>query len=371
MIKRKNDEEAILGLRALYRSYGYKPYKMSKFEEYDLYAANKSFLGGDNIVTVPGVGGRLMALRPDVTMSIVKNATAGAGDLEKLCYNETVYRTEGGELKEITQVGLECIGRVDIYAMSEVLLLAARSLALIDDEYLLSLSHMGIVSAILDAVLPASAAPALRDQLFGCIGEKNTHSLRTLCAANGISSDAAERLAALILLGGSYTEASEMLSALCAGIPAAEAAAAELAQIWEMLDLCGVSSHLRLDFSLVNDLQYYNGVIFKGFLRVLPTEILSGGRYDRLVERFGHEGGAIGFAVYLGLLERLTDASDEYDVDVLLTYDAGTDLTALTRAVRMLSEGGQSVRVQPAGTPVTLKYRQQLNINERGLEIGE
>lgn len=125
MINRQNDEAAILGFRALYHSYGYKRYKMSKFEEYDLYVTNKSFLASGNIVTFPGVGGRLMALRPDVTLSIVKNAATSAGGLEKLYYNETVYRPEGGELKEITQVGLECIGCLDRYAMGEVVLLAA------------------------------------------------------------------------------------------------------------------------------------------------------------------------------------------------------------------------------------------------------
>lgn len=365
-----HDEEAIRGFRALYHSYGYKRYKMSKFEEYDLYVANKSFLASDNIVTFPGVGGRLMALRPDVTLSIVKNAATGAGEIEKLYYNETVYRPEGGELKEITQVGLECIGRLDDYAMGEVVLLAARSLALVDEHYLLTLSHMGIVSAILDEAMPADEPPALRDKLLGCIGEKNAHGLRALCAEAGISEAATERLAALMQLGGAFGDVVEDLRRLCGSTPAALAGLSELENIARMLELYGTSSHLRLDFSLVNDLQYYNGVIFKGYLRALPSELLSGGRYDRLARRFGREG-AIGFGINVDLLERLGGVGDEYDVDVLLTYDAGVDADALTRAVKMLCESGQSVRVQPAGAPVKLKFRQQLSMNERGLEIGE
>lgn len=370
MINRQNDEEATLGFRALYHSYGYKRYKMSKFEEYDLYVANKSFLASDNIVTFPGVGGRLMALRPDVTLSIVKNAATGKGEIEKLYYNETVYRPEGGELKEITQVGLECIGRLDDYAMGEVVLLAARSLALVDEHYLLTLSHMGIVSALLDAALPQDEPPALRDTLLGCIGEKNAHGLRAACADAGIDEAAAERLAALMQSGGAFDEAVEDLRTLCAGIPAAAQGLAELENIARMLALYGASSHLRLDFSLVNDLQYYNGVIFKGYLRALPSELLSGGRYDRLARRFGREG-AIGFAINLDLLERLAPVGDEYDVDVLLTYGAEVSPDALSRAVKMLCERGQSVRVQPEGAPVKLKFRQQLKMNERGLEIGE
>ena len=364
------NEEAIRGFRVLYRSCGYKRYKMSKFEEYDLYVANKSFLASDNIVTFPGVGGRLMALRPDVTLSIVKNAAAGEGELEKLYYNETVYRPEGGELKEITQVGLECIGRLDDYAMGEVVLLAARSLALVDEHYLLTLSHMGIVSAILDAAMPADEPPALREKLLACIGEKNAHGLRALCAEAGISPAAADRLAALMQLGGAFADVVENLRTLCADSAEALAGLAELENIARMLEFYDISSHLRLDFSLVNDLQYYNGVIFKGYLRALPCELLSGGRYDRLARRFGREG-AIGFALNVDLLERLTPVGDDYDVDVLLTYGANVNADALTRAVKMLSESGQSVRVQPSDAPVKLRFRQQLKMSERGLEIGE
>ena len=363
------EEEAVRGFRALYHGYGYKRYKMSKFEEYDLYVANKSFLASDNIVTFSGVGGRLMALRPDVTLSIVKNAATGAGEIEKLYYNETVYRPEGGELKEITQVGLECIGCLDDYAMGEVVLLAARSLALVDDNYLLTLSHMGIVSAILDDAIPADAPPALREKLLACIGEKNAHELRARCGEAGIGEASADRLAALMQLSGAFADAVEALRKLCAGTPAALEGLCELENIARMLKLYDISSHLRLDFSLVNDLQYYNGVIFKGYLRALPSELLSGGRYDRLARRFGREG-AIGFGINVDLLERLGAERDEYDVDVLLTYPADIDVDTLSRAVKMLCARGQSVRVQPADAPVRLKFRQQLNMNERGLEIG-
>lgn len=364
------DEGAIRGFRALYHGYGYQRYKMSKFEEYDLYAENKNFLGGEHIVTFPGVGGRLMALRPDVTLSIVKNAAAGEGELEKLYYNETVYRAEDGELREITQVGLECIGALDDYAMGEVVLLAARSLALVDEHYLLTLSHMGIVSAMLDAAIPEADPAGLRETLLACIGEKNAHGLRAECARSGVSTEATARLAALMQGGGSYTDTIDSLRALCADLPEALAAIAELDNIARMLELDGAISHLRLDFSLVNDLQYYNGVIFKGYLRALPCELLSGGRYDRLARRFGRAG-AIGFAINVDLLERLGETGDDYDVDVLLTYDTASTTDALARAVKLLTESGQRVRVQPASSPCRLRARQHMIMTEGRLELGE
>ena len=86
----REDEKATLRLRALFARYGYRPYRMSKFEEYDLYVRNKSFLLSDHVITFTDTDGKLMALKPDVTLSIVKNSKASEGGLEKVFYNEKV-----------------------------------------------------------------------------------------------------------------------------------------------------------------------------------------------------------------------------------------------------------------------------------------
>ena len=87
---RLKKEEVVLRLRELYRRYGYLPYKMSKFEEYDLYVRNKSFLVSDNILTFTDIDGKLMALKPDVTLSIVKNSRDIPGHVQRLYYDENV-----------------------------------------------------------------------------------------------------------------------------------------------------------------------------------------------------------------------------------------------------------------------------------------
>ena len=111
----KNEERAVIALRALYQSYGYLPYKMSRFEEYELYARNKDFLLSDRVITFTDTNGRLMALKPDVTLSILQKGEENPGCKRKVCYNENVYRVSrrSGQFKEIMQTGLECIGDVD------------------------------------------------------------------------------------------------------------------------------------------------------------------------------------------------------------------------------------------------------------------
>ena len=84
----RRDERAGYQLRELYRRHGYTLYRMSKFEEYDLYVRNKSFLVSEHILTFTDTDGRLMALKPDVTLSIVKNSPDAPGATQKVCYNE-------------------------------------------------------------------------------------------------------------------------------------------------------------------------------------------------------------------------------------------------------------------------------------------
>ena len=152
----KPEERAVYALRELYRGYGYLPFKMSKFEEYDLYVRNKDFLVSDRIITFTDVGGQLLALKPDVTLSIIKNGEDRAGEKQKVCYNENVYRVSGSthRFKEILQTGLECIGDLDSYDICEVVTLAAASLATISNTYALDISHMGLVGGSLDGAVP-------------------------------------------------------------------------------------------------------------------------------------------------------------------------------------------------------------------------
>ena len=87
----KFDEKIVYSLRSLYGKYGYAQYKMNKFEEYDLYVKNKDFLISDSVITFTDTNGRLMALKPDVTLSIIKNSKDIAGMVQKFYYNENKY----------------------------------------------------------------------------------------------------------------------------------------------------------------------------------------------------------------------------------------------------------------------------------------
>ncbi|MBR5794504.1 MAG: ATP phosphoribosyltransferase regulatory subunit, partial [Anaerotignum sp.] len=295
----KKEEQVIFSLRGLFEQYGYKKFKMSKFEEYDFYADNRSFLSSENILTFTGLDGKLLALKPDVTLSIVKNTKGSRENAERVYYNENVYRARkgAGEYKEIMQVGLEYIGEVDDYATLEVLLLAQKSLKAISEQYIMDLSHMGFVAGLMEEVnLPYAQQKAV----LSCISEKNPHGVRAICAEAGVADEMAEKLAMLASLYGPLEVTLEQAKSLCCN-GKMEQAVAELEGILRCLKIGGNEKNVNLDFSIVNDMDYYTGVIFQGFIDGVPAGILSGGRYDNLIHKMGKDADAIGFAVYLDL----------------------------------------------------------------------
>ncbi|MFR9206996.1 MAG: ATP phosphoribosyltransferase regulatory subunit [Lachnospiraceae bacterium] len=350
----KNEEAAVFSLRSLYQKYGYSRFKMSKFEEYDLYVRNKDFLISEGIITFMDNDGKLLALKPDVTLSIVKNFIDEPKCVQKVYYNENVYRMSKGtkSFKEIMQTGLECIGDIDLYDICEVIMLAAKSLEQIDERYMLDISHLGVISSLTDAIDVPSRVKA---DILRCIGEKNVHELEEICEKNALQPELKEAFYAII---NSYGRPGEVIArlkeiSLCQKI---SAPIRELEDIFKMLELYGILEHISIDFSIVNDMSYYSGVVFRGFIEGLPSGILSGGCYDNLLRKMKKTGGAIGFAVYLDMLERLDETKKDYDVDALVIYGEDAPKYELAQFVEGLTKKGMTVLCERA-VPKNIRYR--------------
>lgn len=309
-------EKVIYKLRALYSKYGYTPYKMSKFEEYDFYVKNKDFLMSEDVITFNDTNGKLMALKPDVTLSIIKNCKNDADDrIKRVYYNENVYRVSETThaYREIMQTGIECFGDIGTDERVEVLKLSADSLSSISKEFVLEISHMGILSGLLEI---AGGSTEFNDAIYSCIGRKAAHEIPGICEKFGVSRASAKKLVKLVGIHGTpdktvceleeICEGQEMLSALC-----------ELKAISRALDGEEIADKIIIDFSSLSSIKYYNGLVFKGFLPGIADAVLSGGQYDKLLNKVGKSGGAIGFAVYLNLIcdTDVCDSDAVKDVD--------------------------------------------------------
>ncbi len=115
--------------------YGYKPYRMKKFEEFSMYTQLDDYISENEVITFTDTDGKIMALKPDVTLSIVRAYNDKNCDLKKLCYNENVYRIFKGtnKFRESSQIGIECLGDITDELVSEVIFLSNKSLHTITD----------------------------------------------------------------------------------------------------------------------------------------------------------------------------------------------------------------------------------------------
>ena len=276
-------------------------------------------------------------------------------------YNENVYRVSGStkSFREIMQVGLECIGDIDAYCISEVLTLAAKSLITISDEWVLDISHIGI---LLDAIDTLGLSDEEKRSLIKCVGEKNLHEAALICGER-------EGSALLLSLISTYGNASEVTKKLY-DLGVRDEYIKELEEICNALDVCGLSENLRIDFSVVDDIKYYNGIVFKGYVHGIPQSILSGGRYDNLMRRMGKRAGAIGFAVYLDALESLSEKSERFDVDTLIIYDENENPLNISRAATRIRDTGASVIAQRK-IPEKLRYKRLLKLSDGEVTVLE
>lgn len=320
-------EQTVTKCAELYAQYGYRRFTMNKFEDYSLYADNKNFLVDGRLLTFTD-GSRLKALKPDITLSIVKSLAAKPELPLKAYYNETVYRIKKGdkEFSELHQMGLELIGDGSVYATCEVLGLAKTSLDAIDAQNILDISHMGILTPLIDQAVENGAD---RTQLIELITHKNADGLAALLGVND----------PLVTLVKSYAPIGQMIPVLQEMLPEM-AAVQELAEISDVLCALELDKGVYLDFSLVHDFGYYNGIIFKGYIKDVPVAVLSGGRYDPLLERFGITTAALGFAIYLDYIRY---AEVKREGEVLLTYSADDSAADVARAVKALTAQGLCV----------------------------
>ena len=337
----RKDEQIPLMLGQLYQQFGYTKFKMEKFEEYDFYAENKNFLKSHKIITFPDSEGKLVALKPDITLSIIKNTKADAAHSEKRFYNENVYRVSKytGEFCEICQTGLEYMGNVTVYTMTEILGLAMRSLELIEKDYVLSIANVDFLTALIsDCTSDSMDFKAI----LRAFNERNPDFLSSLADSGKITSSNAQRLKKLMNAYGNLSDCIPVMKELSFN-DLTEKSLSQFTKIAEVYADTKYADKLKLDFSIVEDITYYNGLVFQGFVSSVPHYVLSGGRYDKLLKMMNKNGlDAIGFAVYLDDLERYIKKEKEASIDTMLLYDDKSDIKILNKIIDEHLEQGKT-----------------------------
>ncbi|MBE7088846.1 MAG: hypothetical protein E7370_04965 [Clostridiales bacterium] len=353
----KKEEEIAVNLKSLYKSFGFSPYKMASFEEYSLYTTYIDFLTSGNVATF-SANGKLLALRPDVTLSILKNIKLSEGKTKKLFYDEKVYRTAlgGKDFKEISQIGVEVLGEVDEVSQAELLILAYKTLQTVGKDFTLEIAHMGIISSFIDELMLNSVQ---KNEVIAFLRAKNVHGFMEYATANNCPKLATEAFIKLINAEG------EAVSVLNEVITFAqnEGAIKACNDLLKILSLIKNQIKITLDFSIANTSAYYNGIIIKGYVLGVPNFVLTGGRYDILAQNLGKSICAVGFALYLGELSAyINEKQNQVDTIIIYSKDTAEKAFELANQMRKTEKSVQLAKQVPANFTGKVIYAEEVEL---------
>ena len=333
----------LLNIRKIYDSYGYKKISLPSFEEYDLYNENKDFIDR-NVLTVMSPNGKLLALRPDITLSVAKKVSKDQSlKYSKIYYQENTYNlTKYVGYEEDEQLGIELIGKESTFLDFEIINLAVKSLDIINKKSMIILSHAGFISSIFENF---DLEYEIKEQILDCINRKNSHDIKKILKKNEHISENVKKLIYKIpeLSGNLENIEKELLKYEINGNT--KKILSELKQLNSLLMKFYKKLKIIFDFSVVKNLNYYNGIILQGYIEGFPNVILTGGRYDKLFEKFGVDTGAVGFAILTDGLKGYYKDTDKKDFEVLIAYD-DSDFEKLVEIVNDFQKKGLRVRTE-------------------------
>ncbi|MCR4955170.1 MAG: ATP phosphoribosyltransferase regulatory subunit [Lachnospiraceae bacterium] len=342
-------------LMTMYNAYGFKNFKVNRFEEYDVYVENKDFFADKGVITFMDTDGKLLALKPDVTLSILKNVKDNSGEIEKYCYCESVFRVSARSrrFEEMTQIGVESIGPLFDYHIAEVLLQAVNTLRNISKESELAVSNLEVIAlAFQVAGIPREIQP----RITALMGAKNLHELQSLCEKEGVSEEGMVLLKELMLLSGSIRQVCKRLQMLLGSFDE-NGCIETMENILKPLE----NENIRLDFTVVSNMKYYNGFVFLGYIKGIPDAVLFGGQYDRLLQQMKKGCKGMGFALDVELLLAYLEEDTKEDMDVVLLYEDGVSIARLMETAKEIVKEGRSVLVEKELRP-SLCYNEVIKL---------
>ena len=333
----------LLNIRKMYDSYGYKKISLPSFEEYDLYNENKDFIDR-NVLTVMSPNGKLLALRPDITLSVAKKVSKDQSlKYSKIYYQENTYNlTKYVGYEEDEQLGIELIGKESTFLDFEIINLAVKSLDIINKKSMIVLSHAGFISSIFENF---DLEYETKEQILDCINRKNSHDIQKILKKNEHISENVKKLIYKIPeLSGNLENIEKELLKYEINVNTKKILS-ELKQLNSLLMKFYKKSKIIFDFSVIKNLNYYNGIILQGYIEGFPNVILTGGRYDKLFEKFGVDTGAVGFAILTDGLKGYYKDTDKKDFEVLIAYD-DSNFEKLVEIVNDFQKKGLRVRTE-------------------------
>ena len=326
---------------------GYSEVMTPGIEFYDVFDAMPMAIPADGMYKLTDDKGRLLVMRPDNTMPIARLTATRLQNAVlpvRLYYAQDVYHLNHGltgRNDQQFQAGVELIGAAGMRADLEMLSLAAEAIRLFadgeDTSFRIEIGHIGFFNALIAAL---EVEGEVRDEIRELIESKNyaalSDKLDALPADETVN--AIRRLPRLF--GGE--EVLEKAATLCRNREAAQALE-YLSRLYQSLCRLGLRDQVMIDLGMVHRNEYYTGVIFRGYVEGSGDAVVSGGRYDTLLQQFGPALPATGFGVNVDALTKVMLDKGEVDPpmapETLVYAQPGQEVAALKRVNDLIGEG--------------------------------
>ncbi|MDO5388430.1 MAG: ATP phosphoribosyltransferase regulatory subunit, partial [Clostridia bacterium] len=112
-----------------------------------------------------------------------------------------------------------------------------------------------------------------------------------------------------------------------------------LEELYNILSSTGFEKYISFDLGVIGSMDYYTGLIFRGYAKGTGSSILDGGRYDNMVEKFGIEMPAVGFALKVNDIIKILESNEKSCADYLLAYDGKSRTAAFKKADELRKKG--------------------------------
>jgi len=330
---------------------GYMEVSSPSLEYYDMFSSDYLATSGDQMFKLIDTNGKLLTLRPDCTIPMARIVATKMKDFiypVKLSYVENVFRIDeeqAGKEREFRQAGVELFGISSYKGDVEVIVTAIESLKDLGlEDFQIDIGQVKILKEVFQNI---DIEEEEKEVLIEFIENKNFIELEEYVEGLALEPKIAQILAEIPRLFGTPQEVLEALGEL----PLTEAmveAVEELTLVCKSVERLGLGKYISIDLGMVARLNYYTGIIFKGFTKSLGVVLLSGGRYDQLMENFGVKCPATGFAFLVNKITKALKLQDKLNIPKInhyLVIESGQLGTKALDAIKDLREQGNIVEV--------------------------
>ncbi len=287
-------------VRGIFLGYGLKEVSTPTFEYLDVFCTRQAELEQEEMFKLTDPKGRILVIRPDVTIPIARMAATNMKTQKKplkLFYISDVFRVNragSNEQREFTQAGVEMIGVPEPEADGESIAMAVQALKTAGvEDFRIDIGQVQFFESIIEQI---EIPPEDKDSIRLYIKHKNLVAVEEFLDRKGVNGSLKDLLLSIPVLYGDVGEVLRRAGSFPLNQGAAKAMS-DIERAYRIIKEYGYEKYVSADLGMVKEFSYYTGIIFKGFTRDLGYIICSGGRYDNLQQEFGQKAPATGFAI--------------------------------------------------------------------------